>query len=269
MTITNLRNLTFRLQQLDLEIEDCRQQLALAPEGAVFSRRISEDTYRYFKRVRFSDGSEKELYLGKKARSEAVALARKMFTEKHLQDLLQEKKLLRSILTYQNTEPAADTFLKSHPGIGKLLAENQENKLSAESLCWKTMPYDRNPNHPEQLKYPTIMPGLLVRSKAEADIVSRLEYFGVPYHYDEVMNFNGIKIAMDFLCLNITTGNIWYWDHRGMLDRPDYIRKTLYCENIFLNAGIIPGINMIVTTETLDHPLDLQWVDQLIQHFLL
>lgn len=269
MTVTNLRNLSFRLQQLDLEIENCRKQLALAPEGSVFSRKITEDTYRYFKRVRLSDGSEKELYLGKKDRTEAVALAQKMHTEKRLQDLLQEKKLLRSVLTYQDTEPAADTFLKSHPGISKLLAESQENKLSDDNLRWKAMPYDRNPNYPEQLKYPTIIPGLLVRSKAEADIVSRLEFFGVPYHYDEVMNFNGKKIAMDFLCLNITTGNIWYWDHRGMLNHPDYIRKTLYCENIFLNAGIVPWINMIVTTETLEHPLDLQWVDLLIQHFLL
>jgi len=265
----NLRNLTFRLQQLDLEIENCRQQLALAPKGSVFSRKISEDTYRYFKRVHFSDGTEKELYLGKKAQDEAVALAQRMLTEKHLQDLLRERKLLRSILTYQNMEPAADTFLKSHPGISKLLAENQENKLSADRLRWKNMPYDKNPNHPEQLKYPTIIPGLLVRSKAEADIVSRLEFHGVPYHYDEVMNFGGKKIAMDFLCLNISTGSIWYWDHRGMLDRPDYIRKTLYCENIFLNAGIVPWINMIVTTETLEHPLDLQWVDQLIQYYLL
>ena len=127
---------------------------------------------------------------------------------------------------------------------------------SKDIISWKQTPYNRNMKYPDQLKFTTVVTDLLVRSKAEADIISRLEYYGVPYHYEEIQKIDNIPIAMDFTCLNLSTRQKIYWDHRGMLDNEAYIQKTLKCDAIFLNAGIVPWINLIVTTETKECPLE-------------
>ena len=270
-------NLISRIRLLEQEIQKLLRRIPqdLAADTSLFTRRSQDGSYRYFKRIRLPDGSSREIYLGKQKIGEARQIAGKMLTERILQDLIREKRLLEQLLAFRNKTPAAETFLKRHPGISTLLTNGGNSVASPAGLSaqpgasWKKAAYPRNQKHPEQLKYSTLIPGLLVRSKAEADIAGRLEYYGVPYHYDEMLEIGGRQFAMDFVCLNVSSNRLWYWDHRGMLDNPEYIRKTIYCETAFLNAGMIPWINMIVTAETLDHPLDLQWVDTIIQYYLL
>ena len=74
---------------------------------------------------------------------------------------------------------------------------------------------------------------------------------------------------MDFTLLNVRSGSIYYWDHRGLSDDLQYLKKTHYCEEQYLKKDIIPWVNLIVTTETKDHPLDIQWVNQLIEYYLM
>ena len=156
--------------------------------------------------------------------------------------------------------------------------KNQKTGTDLSSItAWKTLyqkewsmqPYRRNEKYPEGLKYSTIIPDLKVRSKAEADLVSRYCHFNIPFRYEEVNIINGEALAIDFTLLNIVSGRKLYWDHRGLSDDPGYLKKVHHCEKLYLEAGIIPWVNMIVTTETKDAPLDLQWVDTLIEFFLL
>ena len=81
-------------------------------------------------------------------------------------------------------EPAAEHFLDTHPGIKELVVPNLKNP-NEEIEKWRTQDYYKNPYRPEGLKVPTIIPDLKVRSKSEADIISRLVHFGVPFHYEE------------------------------------------------------------------------------------
>ena len=79
---------------------------------------------------------------------------------------------------------------------------------------------------------------------------------------------NRERIAIDFVCLNVHTGMLWYWDHQGMMDNAEYVKKTLHNEELLYSAGIIPWVNMIVTTETSSIPLDVQWVETIIKYYL-
>lgn len=264
----NVMNLKQRRTELEQEIEKWKALLRICPEGRLFSRKQKDGSYTYTKAIFLPDGTCKEIYLKGTAHAEAALLARKRYAEKLLPELLQEKKLLDRLISLYSKGSAGDRFLKQHPGAASLLAEDALRKEDSLSI-WKSAPYNRNLNYPEQLRYPTVVPGLLVRSKSEADIISRLEYFEVPYHYEELLIINNVSMAMDFTCRNRSTGQILYWDHRGMLDTPTYIQKTLNCDSQYLNAGIIPWKDLIVTTETKNHPLDLQWVDLIIHHFLL
>ena len=185
-----------------------------------------------------------------------------------LKEIEEELMLLEKLISLKEADPKWSSYLKSHPGLAALLLNDPAENTYLNSN-WKNQPYKRNYNYPQSLIFPTVVPDLMVRSKAEADILSRLEYYKIQYHYDEIIKINNMDLAIDFICLNSSTNAFWYWDHRGRLDDPQYIKKTIYCETQYLNGGIIPWINMIVTTETKDHPLDIQWVDHLIKYYLL
>ena len=263
--------LKIRLAEIEKELDYQRNLLAGTQNETVFSRKDRKGDYVYFKRsCSNSSGSDisgpSEIYLGKNYDA-AYRIASKMLAQKRCDHLAREKEMILKLLAFNEQEPVADKYLKKHPGIGKLLSDN--NVKSDVLANWKKQAYPRNMNHPESLKYTTVVPGLLVRSKAEADILSRLEYYCIPYHYDELINTPGDKLAMDFICRNIITGDYWYWDHRGMLDKYDYIRKILYCDEQYYQANIFPWINLIITSETKDHPLNIQWVDHLIRFYLM
>ena len=266
--MTSIRNQKARKQFLEKEIAILKNRLSNSPQGTLFTRRQSDGTYKYYHRITISNGNYKEFYISKQNHEEALQLANKMVNEKRLEDYQKENKLLQKELDFQEKESEENAFLRKHPGIAALFRD-QEYLAKDPGSQWKNAPYNRNQNYPEDLKYSTIVPNLLVRSKSESTIVNALEHYKVPYHYDEILSFDGETVAIDFVCLNARTGLVYYWDHRGMLDDPRYIGKTLYCENLFLKNGIIPWVNLIVTIETQKHPLDIQWVNTIIEYYLI
>ena len=266
--MTSIFNLINRSKILEKEIEKLKAVMNKAPEGLLIARSKGKENYRYYRRIHLPDGTYKEQYMNKGQQDIAARMAYKLYAEKKLPELIQEKNWIDRWIAEKGRGSAAEEMLKKRPGISQLLQSAVlSNKKRA--LEWKNAPYRRNQKYPEDLIFPTVVRDLKVRSKAEADIVGRLEHFKVPYRYEQLYTINGVDYAIDFTCLNVEANRILYWDHRGMLDKPEYIRKTLNCENAYLNAGIIQGINMIVTTETKEHPLDLQWVDELIRYYLI
>ena len=266
--MANLSNLMKRREDLQKDILQLQQYINNSPPGKLISRKTEGSGFSYTQKMTLPSGKYHEVYLGKQHQKLATAIAGRMVAEKRLMDLQQELNMLDFNIKYLQKESQEQQFRQKHPGLCHLLAEFPSG-MSEQAMNWKNAPYNRNRKYPESLKYVTIVPGLIVRSKSEASIVARLEQNHVPYHYDEIEMINGQELAIDFICRNVRTNQKWYWDHRGMMDNEDYIRKTQYTDSLFYQAGIIQGTNLIVTCETRDCPLDLQWVDMLIQHFLL
>ncbi|MBO7392365.1 MAG: hypothetical protein J6U77_07685, partial [Verrucomicrobia bacterium] len=73
----------------------------------------------------------------------------------------------------------------------------------------------------------------------------------------------------DFKCKNMRTGKVFWWEHQGKWDDPGYVSGLPAREELLYKAGLVPWKNLIITTETQDLPLDLQWVDEIIRFFLL
>ena len=80
---------------------------------------------------------------------------------------------------------------------------------------------DYDPNHPEKLVVPTVT-GEMVRSKSEAMILMLLEYSGIPYRYECRLDIDRKAYYPDFTIRHPYTGEIFYWEHVGMLDDPSY-----------------------------------------------
>ena len=264
--MTNITNLILRSNYLARQIGRMEQILKASPEGKLYLKKYKNKII-YTKYAPMPDGTFKETYLNK-GHPELAALANKKYAEKALADLYSEKRLVDKAIAFYQRSRQLDQFIDLHPEILDLISPVLR-PLDQFAREWMEKPYQRSKKHPEDLKYPTVVPDLLVRSKAEADLVSRFFHFGVPFHYEEIQTINQEELAIDFTLLNVRAGRKLYWDHRGMADDPDYLRKTHYCEKLYLEAGIIPWVNMIVTAETKDSPLDIQWVDQLIGYYLL
>lgn len=265
----NLNNLVFYRTSLLSEQKRLTKTASLISNKYLVSRKREGKKAEIYIREKGVTSLQptKEIYVNKKLLPEASLIAQCTMAKLRLNDIDHMTKLLDKMILLLSKPSSHDAYLTAHPWIKSLLPEilSDNEKL----LKWKAEKYERNLEHPESLIYPTVVPELFVRSKSESAIVARLEHYGVPYHYDEVKYINGTRISIDFVCINISTGKKWYWDHRGMLDNSAYIEKTLFCERLFLQSGIIQGINLIVTSETSSHPLDIQHVDQLIQFYLL
>lgn len=262
----HIDNLSYLRTTLLAEKNKLTKDLGDPPAKTLFGRIRRNGTYQLYFRD-YSAQNSKEIYVNSDRRQEAVQIAKFMATQEKINDLNIQIEAIDSFLEAFSSATSFDTLARNHPWILKLLdtTDDVPDKLQQ----WKTMDYERNWNYPENLKYRTVVPDLVVRSKSESDIVSRLENFDVPYHYDEVININGTRINMDFVCLNVNSGQKWYWDHRGMMSNPSYIEKALFCEKVYLNAGIIPGVNLILTNETSSHPLQIPDIDEMIRYYLL
>lgn len=51
------------------------------------------------------------------------------------------------------------------------------------------------------------------------------------------------------------------------MDNSEYVSKTLKKLSIYINNNIIPNINLIITCETKDNPIDMMYVLNIIEHF--
>ncbi len=129
-------------------------------------------------------------------------------------------------------------------------------------------PYDKNKLHPEQLIHKTPL-GECVRSKSEAFILMCLQQNKIPYRYECVLHLDSMTFYPDFTIRHPRTGKVYYWEHFGMMDYRDYAKKAYAKLDIYQMHGIIPSINLIVTFETKEHPLDLEMVEKLIEHYFL
>lgn len=273
----SIDNLIYRSQELKKEIQKIQQYLKEhSTNEYLVSRARNAGNYVYTKKYTANDGTPIETYLPVAKRAEAAKLAYNGYVKEYLNDLKEEKKAIDHYIKWAEKEPHAVNYLKVHPGHSALILGHIPNHMNSDiyqrGQAWKSTPYERSNLNSNSLKYQTIVPGLMVRSKAEADIISRLEAFGVAYHYEELFeekSYNGFPIHLDFKCFNARTCKEFWWEHQGKWDDPNYTVNIATREKILFQAGLIPWKNLIITTETLDMPLDILWVDEIIKFFLL
>ena len=126
-----------------------------------------------------------------------------------------------------------------------LLQSSQRAKNQDEYVNWAKMSYEQNADHPEGRTNPT-KADVKVRSKSEAIIPNLLTDYELPFRYEQVLNLSGFYMHPDFTILHPRTHTLIIWEHLGMLDSDSYILSALKKYAAYLNAGYIPGKNLIL-----------------------
>ena len=287
----SIDNLRCRSAALDAEIQYLQNYISSHPITEHLTiRKGDNDSFYYSKKVVRQEGGKKEKYLPQSEENEIKKLAYQKYAPLRLKDAIREKKAIERMIRVFSQEDSVTKYMQKHPGVyamlkdwlwakgdDDLLAPDDEIRRKAEA--WKNLPYRRSQTNPEWLKYPTIIKGLQVRSKAEADIIGRFEHFGAAYHYEEYFDIpehllnlyrrNSFDIHPDFKCKNMRTGKVYWWEHQGQWDNPKYVADLPAREELLFQAGLVPWKNLIITTETQELPLDIQWVDEIIRFYLL
>lgn len=246
---------------LRAEVAKLEKQIASMPPGYILCSSSKTGSKWYY------TNNRQRSYLPKSERGLAEQLAYKKFLEYRLKDL---NDLLDASDAYllkmpENSDRASKLFQKdsAYKELLDPFFRSGDQKISE----WLEMPFKSNPYYPDKLIHRTPN-GIFVRSKSEVIISSSLFFHHVPFRYECELELGGKIYYPDFMIMHPITYELWFWEHFGMFDDPEYIRKALNKLYDYARHDIVPGINMIVTYETANCPLDSAYVEQLVNwHF--
>ncbi len=210
------------------------------------------------KKSKNSSGKKIKNLNRKKDREEAIIMAQRTFKSMKLEDM-------------RNEVECIDKYLKMRrkkDWRGMISPGSYYRELLIAGNDWEYSEYNKKPDGktPKKVRTPK---GELVRSKSELMIASSLYDYGIPYHYEEIHNFNGEIIAPDFTIKHPITGQIYLWEHFGLAEKPKYQSSISYKLPLYINCGYIPGVNLIATYETDEVPLDIDKVKRIIAEYFM
>lgn len=135
-----------------------------------------------------------------------------------------------------------------------------------EPAIWECEEYEKNVGFPENLKYKS-EGGLQTRSKAEADIATKLEQSGLRFRYEPILYLGRHRVSPDFEILHPIFRREYYWEHLGQMDNPDYANRNMDKLRLYAEYGYHPGENLIITWETKLYPLNFEHINDRIRTY--
>ena len=243
------------------EIEDIQSQLNDLPPGKLSVKQYKSN----FKWYISNENENHQIYLPKSQKSLAEELAKKKYLSYKLEELLQEKKACIQYLKCFSGHSTKSEQLLSSPLYFPLLKSSFISGFQFHDE-WINEIYTKNTNHPEHLIHKSLSNNL-VRSKSEAMIDTVLFQHNIAFRYECILQLDDLTLYPDFTIMHPVTNKIYYWEHFGMMDNPQYAKNAFSKLQIYNSNNIIPTVNLITTFETKEAPLDLYNIEKTINYF--
>lgn len=274
---------------LQAEMNWLDEAISKSPPGRL---KINRSGTRY-KWINQLDSGERQ-YIRKKDIKQAGLLAAKSFYKRKRIETKQELKALDYYLNNHNRIRFISNDLENGDGeLSRLIGVGKEyfrlekfeaspstkrkkkkgfsftsdtKKISDELKAWMEEEYPTNQHFKESLNVKAVG-GLMVRSKSEAFIANELSARGIPFRYECLLDIEGATYYPDFTIIHPVTNETFYWEHLGLMDDVEYRDRAKNKLVNYTKAGIIPGVNLIITYETDYNPLDFEVVKKLIDAY--
>lgn len=261
--------------ELEALITQIERKLSVKIEGSL---RISSFNghykyYRHRKKPATDDADKvlKDQYLGKAD----LEIARQLAQQEYEKQLL---KTARSLL--QKVKGRAVEF-DDHPLQDVYDSLHEARKALVTPLVltddeyarrWLTQKYDSG-FFSENIPFLLSERGERIRSKSEKIIADKYHRLNVPYLYERPLQLKAgnqlVTLRPDFTLLNKRTRQVYYHEHFGMIDKPDYADNCLKKLELYAANGFFPGDNLLITMESSQHVLNEQYLDLIIATYLL
>lgn len=249
-------------RRLEEKSVDIKRKIQTLPEGKLLLCSNGRNKISWFK----SNGSTKE-YIKKKDIKLAQKLAYKKFLAIQLEEIIHEMRAIKYYLVHHQEVSKSSQMIEESSEFQKLLSVNF-TPLNQELNQWMHTPYEKNKAYLEYLKHETCT-GEYVRSKSEESIYNCLCRNQIPFRYECELRLGDTIFHPDFTIRHPRTGEIYYWEHLGGMDKRNYVHSAFTRLEIYADYGIIPSINLITTYETKDYPLSMKSIEMIVEEYFL
>lgn len=233
-------------EYLALQINFCKQQLAMLPEVSMTYHSKRGERIRIFKckkhTIKADSQNGKELEIIYEQREE---LLRKLSRLEGLWNCY-----------FRGLPPAGIAPRK----IQRKLYISSTESVIIDSKFFDSLENDADPNYREGKI--CFYNGIYYRSAAEVDIARYYTETGTPFKYEPEIWLKGLNhpIHTDFVTLIRELDLCKFHEHFGMKNAADYNRKTAIKYNNYSGAGLIPGLDTYFTYDVPGIPFDLRCV---------
>ena len=219
--------------------------------------------------LRYFDGHTPQEYLGKSKTDILASLAQKRYDTQLLNVVKKQKKAVDACIK-KLEEAGVEDISKIYNDFPAELKQYISPRMDDDeqyAAKWQAKNYAKSRKKNESDNY--TVKGEHVRSKSEIIIADRLHAKGIPYHYEPIFLIDeNDYLVPDFIILNKRTRREFLWEHFGMMENPQYCLVALSKMETYAQEGYILGNNLICSFESQNHPLNLQYVDMLIEEYL-
>lgn len=262
-----------RISILNALLLEKRKALKNVPSGSLRIAK-SNGVVQYYRRMNPKDTTGS--YIHAKDKVLVKRLAQKEYDKKVSLAVQAEIALLNHTLkTYNKMNDrkllAEKVFEKFRP-LWQVLIHPVRIPDSLYVQEWQSVTYTGKDFSEDMAEYLTAR-GERVRSKSEIIIADTLLRLKIPYRYEYPINLktkNGERLTLypDFTCLNLRTRKELYWEHFGMMDNSEYSERAVQKLRLYEQNGIVPGKNLIITTETSTLPINTKQIELLAKSYL-
>ncbi|MBR1572025.1 MAG: hypothetical protein IJ655_04715 [Lachnospiraceae bacterium] len=256
--------LKHRKEELQFIYDILEKKALNEPAGGL---RISKkgNSYQYY----FIENEQDTIgkYISKKHMKQICALAQKAYNNKLRKEVLREIYLIDTMMNKYNPTAIEEIFDKCTPGRQALIDPVfMPNEIFARE--WLGEEY-QHMLIAEEMPFFATKQGEKVRSKTEMIIADKLYEQGVLYKYEYPLKLkNGIEVHPDFVCLNMATRKEVVWEHFGMVDNFEYATNMVKKINSYIASGYVWGETFIASFEGSRSPIDVKYIDNMINIYL-
>ena len=254
-----------RIIGLEMIIKEKTAALESAPEGSLRVNQRKTNT-EYFLRTDPKDTNG--TYMKKESFELARMIAQRDYDIKVLRNAKQEYKLADKYARFLSQNQIIGIYDDLIEGRRSLI---NPIRISDEEYIaqWKSLSYEPMGFGSDAAEYYSDN-GIRVRSKSEIIIANMLEKYGIPYKYEYPVTLEGLgTVRPDFTCLNVNRRKEIVWEHFGMMDQEDYANKNVVKIKAYEENGFMLGENLIMTFETIYHPINSNVIKRMITKYLV
>jgi len=255
------------MAQISRLIEKFQNEMARMPEGGVSQKVINGRKYLYHN---FRNENSSKKYKQSSIKGDnldlAAKLVRKQMLKRSLKILRKNLKVFEVLLN--SYKPLFMSEVSDGLTVRTCLPIVTYEEKDERIKKWETEEFIACTMLPENKKHTTFN-GLNVRSKSETLIAGLLETYNIPFRYDAQLILDGKEFYPDFTILRPKDGEIIYWEHFGMMNDEDYANKTERKNSIYIEHGLLPWKNYIVTFDSKDGSIDVLTINNIINAFIL
>ena len=253
------------------KLSEIEKKIKNAPNGSLKIQKIRGKDYYYHQHKNENTGKSEKQFICANEKQLAKDLAEKSYLKK-VKPLVEKQIQLLENIQMQYNQNEINSAYDDLPDRRRQLITPISISPKEQIRRWENENYETNKKYEENMIFETDR-GEIVRSKSELIIANILnQNKNLLYKYERplelIINGRVHVLYHDFTILNVNTGKMIYWEHAGLMDDPMYASQFVNKINTYYDNDIIVGINLVITYETRNNPLNIKQVKKTIEYLI-